>query len=367
MKRKLISRGPALVVALAFVIGLASPVWADTGPDIKIVKDKDNDDDTVIVRSVERTRRDKKDVSWLGVAVEEAPEALAAQLDLKQGEGLVVTMVASNSPAATADLHRFDVLVEFEGQMLVDPEQLRKLVRMHPQGDVINLTLYRGGKKISVSAKLGQTRLESASLDDDEAGANNLSLDESELNQVKARLGPLRLHQKELKKELENVGEEKEQAEAEVQRSMREVKRTLERMMKDHPRMNVLATADNDIATMADNGVALDKDASVVVRKDLNSAKSILKTDDSGVYIIIEDPKKHLTAHDRDGKLLFDGDIETPEEQQKVPRAVWEKVKPMVDQLGNVIDFKPQSKTNIFRGANARGGTPHAPSSSWER
>jgi hypothetical protein len=113
---------------------------------------------------------------------------------------------------------------------------------------------------------------------------------------------------------------------------------------------------------MADNGVSLDNGASVVVKQDLNSTKSILKTDDSGVYVIVEDPKKHLTAHDHDGKLLFDGDIETTEEQQKVPSGVWEKVKPMLDQLGNVIVTKPQSKTNLLQ-----GGAMRAPSSDLER
>jgi len=39
---------------------------------------------------------------------------------------------------------------------------------------------------------------------------------------------------------------------------------------------------------------------------------------------------QHLTAHDKNGKLLFDGDIDTQAEQDKVPKDVLEKIKPLL-------------------------------------
>lgn len=36
---------------------------------------------------------------------------------------------------------------------------------------------------------------------------------------------------------------------------------------------------------------------------------------------------------DAGGDLLFDGLMETPEQQQKVPKEVWAKVQPMLDQM----------------------------------
>ncbi len=56
-------------------------------------------------------------------------------------------MVVTNSPAQKVELRKHDVLVAFDGQMLVDPEQLRKLVQMHAEGDEIKLTYYRRAKR----------------------------------------------------------------------------------------------------------------------------------------------------------------------------------------------------------------------------
>lgn len=112
--------------------------------------------DEVIIRAIEteRGKQAGKEITWLGVSVEEVSEALAAQLGLKNGEGLVVNYVSADSPAAKSELRKHDVLVDFEGQMLVDPIQLRKLVQMHPDGDNVKINFYRSGKKQSVSARL---------------------------------------------------------------------------------------------------------------------------------------------------------------------------------------------------------------------
>ncbi len=87
----------------------------------------------------------RKDVPWLGVSASEAPEALAAQLNLKPGAGLVVTYVAPDSPAAKSGLRKNDLLVEFDDQPLVHPAQLRKLVRVHKEGEPAKLGFYRAG------------------------------------------------------------------------------------------------------------------------------------------------------------------------------------------------------------------------------
>ena len=80
------------------------------------------------------------DSGW-GFPIEEGSEALASQLGLAPGAGLVVTYVAPDSPAAKAGLEKNDVLVELEGQLLVHPAQLRKLVQARKEGDTIELVV----------------------------------------------------------------------------------------------------------------------------------------------------------------------------------------------------------------------------------
>jgi hypothetical protein len=54
--------------------------------------------------------------------------------------------------------------------------------------------------------------------------------------------------------------------------------------------------------------------------------------------VIIANPKKRLIAHDQHGKMIFEGEIETPEQQAKLPEGLWEKVKPLVESLGSTSD-----------------------------
>src|SRR2546426_7052993 len=111
---------------------------------VKVVRDEDED------------ARPAKDRAWLGVGVEEASEALTDQLGLDPGEGLVVTHVSADSPAAKAGLKKNDVLIELAGQSLVHPAQLRKLVQVRKPEDKVKLVFYRGGKKHTESATLEQ-------------------------------------------------------------------------------------------------------------------------------------------------------------------------------------------------------------------
>jgi hypothetical protein len=59
----------------------------------------------------------------------------------------------------------------------------------------------------------------------------------------------------------------------------------------------------------------------------------MVKSDDSGTIVLVANPKLHLTAHDKDGKLLFDGPVNSADERTKVPRELWERVEPLVGQI----------------------------------
>jgi hypothetical protein len=58
-----------------------------------------------------------------------------------------------------------------------------------------------------------------------------------------------------------------------------------------------------------------------------------VKSDDSGTIVIITNPKLRLTAHDKEGKLLFDGEIETAEQRHDVPGGLWQRVEPLLNKL----------------------------------
>ena len=55
-------------------------------------------------------------------------------------------------------------------------------------------------------------------------------------------------------------------------------------------------------------------------------------------------PSPDLTAHDKDGKLLFDGEIDTPEQRAKVPPELWEKVEPLLDKIAPRAEEEPDTE-----------------------
>jgi hypothetical protein len=287
----------------------------------------------------------RKESLWLGVGVDETTEALASQLGLKSGEGLVVSYVASNSPAGAAGLRKYDVLVELDGQMLVDPGQLRKLVQMHAAGDSVSMTFIRAGKKQSASAKLVTKQVNELGFDGDTLPGGLRKLQEN-LRDLKGFAGG------------GGSADGSGDLNLEIQRAMELARTAVQgalklaadsagaqgRMEKDE--QGRLESIQKKLGHLADGGVNVGKGATVVVKNQGESLRTMVKKDESGSYVVLADPTKHLTAHDAEGKLLFDGVIETPADQEKVPKDVWKKVQPMLEDL----------KKDVPAGGSSSGG-----------
>ncbi|HEX8913498.1 MAG TPA: PDZ domain-containing protein [Humisphaera sp.] len=92
--------------------------------------------------------------AYLGVATSPPPPALRQQLGLPGGVGLVVDSIADKSPAAEAGVKRFDVIHKLNDQLLVNQQQLAVLVRTFKPGEAVKLTVIREGKPTELSAKL---------------------------------------------------------------------------------------------------------------------------------------------------------------------------------------------------------------------
>ncbi len=104
--------------------------------------------------AVRTTAAAGKEEVFLGVITEPAGEALAAQLALPGGKGLVVMEVVGDSPAAKAGLKKFDVVVTVNGQALGTPEELKKLVVARKVGENLALQIRSGAQAKNVSVAL---------------------------------------------------------------------------------------------------------------------------------------------------------------------------------------------------------------------
>lgn len=84
----------------------------------------------------------------LGVRIEQVPAALADQLDLPAGRGLLVTEVRAGSPADKAGVKVNDVLMEFAGRPVTnDAGAFIAAVDAAPKDRKVDVTVFRKGKR----------------------------------------------------------------------------------------------------------------------------------------------------------------------------------------------------------------------------
>jgi S1-C subfamily serine protease len=110
--------------------------------------------------------------AYLGVQTVPVAGWLAEALDLPVQEGLLVEQATKGGPAAAAGIKGGDrvaqagtmrrvviggdVIVGFEGQKVANQFDLNVLLNRKRPGDTVNITVYRGAKKVDVPVKLGE-------------------------------------------------------------------------------------------------------------------------------------------------------------------------------------------------------------------
>ena len=98
-------------------------------------------------------RRVVTERGYLGVGIIELTDDRVKALGLKNDNGVEVTHVEENSPAAKAGLKVHDVIVEIGGKPVEDLEQFLQAIGEAP-GAKIGLTVWRSGAKHTLTATL---------------------------------------------------------------------------------------------------------------------------------------------------------------------------------------------------------------------
>lgn len=107
------------------------------------------------LRLIPRTR--------LGVLLEPVPAALRSHLRLGDDEGLLVTNVMPNLPAALAGVQQFDVLMSVAGEEPLTQMRLTEVLAQREPGETISIVAIRGGREIEVHARLIENEITDAS------------------------------------------------------------------------------------------------------------------------------------------------------------------------------------------------------------
>jgi serine protease Do len=92
---------------------------------------------------------------WLGVGANEVTPDKAKELKLSEVRGVSLDSIDENTPAGKAGLQKGDVVNEYNGQRVEGVLQFQRLVRETPPGRTVKMTVWRGGKNVSVSVVVG--------------------------------------------------------------------------------------------------------------------------------------------------------------------------------------------------------------------
>jgi serine protease Do len=292
----------------------------------------------------ERDKAPKVPVTFLGVETSQVPRVVSEQLGLAKGFGLVVDYVVPDGPAAAAGVLQSDILKMLNDQILMEPDQLAKLIRSYPEGTNVVLTILRKGTESKITVKLGKKEVSARNnffgpdpgkhRHDKDLGMFDFDFDFgdmkdftnftdlSSLSDLKKLedlkdIGPsIRDAVKEARREAMQASKE---ARREALEASREARREALRESGEARREALRAADEARRAARKFRVFSTDNGAVKSTTIDMSKAQ-IVCTDPSGEMKIEHvNGKKNLTAKDPQGRLLFSGPIDSNEELDKVP------------------------------------------------
>jgi PDZ domain len=246
-------------------------------------------------------RGPKVPVTFLGVETSQVPSVVSEQLGLAKGFGLVVDYVVPASPAANAGIQQNDILKMLNDQILIEPNQLRKLLQTFSEDTNVTLTILRKGQEQKITVKLTKKEVpERHSWNPGDKHEWHWDFDD---------VGDLGEQMQDLKQQLqEQLGDAQHGVIRETVLKAREAARRA----RDDARR-----AAREIRILSkDNG------AVKATKIDLGKAQIVFSDEKGEMKLETVDGKKLLTAKDPQGKLLFSGPVETKEDLDKVPAEI---------------------------------------------
>ncbi|SLN72432.1 DegQ family serine endoprotease [Oceanibacterium hippocampi] len=170
------------------VIGINTAIFSQTGGSVGIGFAVPSSIARTVIDQILTFGRTKR--GWLGVRIQRMTEELADGFGLGHAEGALVSGVTDGGPAADADIRAGDVILSFDGKPVREMRELPLLVAETPVGKVVDVEIWRQGKKLTVGVKLGELEEaeQSAALSPGGPAADN---GERKIDKLGFRIAPL--------------------------------------------------------------------------------------------------------------------------------------------------------------------------------
>ena len=254
------------------------------------------------------------DHAYLGVHTSRLGRAVSHQLGLPGGVHLQVEQVAPGSPAEDAGVKLYDVLLKFDDQLLINPEQLKTLVRMRNPGERVSLSILRQSKPITLSVELIEAPESVQNSYDEEWGDDGDPFDFDQL------FGPNNRFRDFFRRHSFDFPD------------IRDFHR---RHFFSDPRFDPSVPSPSGSGTL-DDPLHGGGGADVQTYSYSSSTQQITVSDEEGSLQWTEkDGLRFLRATDLEGHVLFEGAITTEEERRKMPDGVGQRLRAM-QQTGQI-------------------------------
>ena len=97
---------------------------------------------------------------WIGMATQKLTPELAIHFKTSHEQGVVITDLSKDGPAARAKLQRRDIILEYEGTPITNPRQLHTLVAETLPGTSITLRRLQDGKVKNMTIQIEESPYE---------------------------------------------------------------------------------------------------------------------------------------------------------------------------------------------------------------
>jgi serine protease Do len=93
---------------------------------------------------------------WLGVGIQSLTPELAVSFAVSREKGVLINSVDADAPAHKAGLLQGDIIISYDGQMVLNSKNLRKLVAESRVGKSVRLKIIREGIEKTVFVEVGK-------------------------------------------------------------------------------------------------------------------------------------------------------------------------------------------------------------------
>jgi len=144
------------------VIGVNTAIFSPTGGNVGVGFAIPAELAKPVVDQLMATGRVRR--GYLGVQIQNMTPAIASSLGLPRDRGEIVAGVEPNGPARAAGIQQGDVVVRVAGQDVTPDNSLSYIVANTPIGTRVPIEVIRGGKRLTLTATIGERPTEAALL-----------------------------------------------------------------------------------------------------------------------------------------------------------------------------------------------------------